>query len=82
MKVHVLFNFFSETSPRCQSTDRVDCGYFGIGEADCEFRGCCWSPTSASGQPWCYYGIGNTLLKSHSSLNTLHGLSKFEIGPL
>jgi len=66
----VLMGFFSATSPQCQTNDRVECGYFGINEAQCEYRGCCWSPTTASGQPWCYYERGNILLKSHNSSTT------------
>ena len=66
----VLMDFFSAPVPQCQTTDRVECGYFGINEAECEYRGCCWSPTTASGQPWCYYEKGNVLLKSHNTSTT------------
>ena len=59
---------FSELTPRCQANDRVNCGYFGIGEGECEDRGCCWSPSSADELPWCYHEKGNT---SHSSSMTL-----------
>ena len=69
----VLMDFFSAPSPQCQTNDRVECGYFGINEAQCEYRGCCWSPTTASGQPWCYYEKGNVLLKSHNPSKTQHG---------
>ena len=36
---------------------RVDCGYVGIGQAQCEQAGCCWSPLSVPGEdyPWCFY---------------------------
>ncbi|KAG2433530.1 hypothetical protein HYH02_012648 [Chlamydomonas schloesseri] len=27
---------------------RSDCGYYGIQQAECEQRGCCWSPTAAA----------------------------------
>eukprot|EP01136_Pigoraptor_vietnamica_P014105 Opistho-1_new@55911 len=32
---------------------RVDCGYVGIQQAECEGKGCCWSPTQ-DGSPWCF----------------------------
>ena len=35
------------------------CGYYGIDQAGCELRGCCWSPTTAAGQPWCYQVKGS-----------------------
>jgi len=66
-------DFFSATAPQCQTNDRVECGYLGINEAQCEYRGCCWSPTTASGQTWCYYEKGNVLLKSHNPSKTQHG---------
>ena len=36
---------------------RTDCGYVGIGQAECEASGCCWSPLTLPGQdvPWCFY---------------------------
>ncbi|KAG2498166.1 hypothetical protein HYH03_003923 [Edaphochlamys debaryana] len=27
---------------------RTDCGYFGIQQAECESRGCCWAPTATA----------------------------------
>ena len=68
-------DIFSELTPRCQANDRVNCGYFGIGEGECEDRGCCWSPSSADELPWCYHEKGNTFMKSHSSSMTLYRLS-------
>ena len=36
---------------------RVDCGYVGIGQTECEAAGCCWSPLTVPGEdyPWCFY---------------------------
>jgi hypothetical protein len=36
---------------------RRDCGYLGIGQGECEGRGCCWSPLTEPGNnwPWCFY---------------------------
>ncbi len=38
--------------------DRVDCGFFGIDQAGCEAKDCCWSPVSKDNSrdiPWCFY---------------------------
>ena len=70
----VLINdFFSVNLPQCQTNDRVECGYLGINEAQCLYRGCCWSPTTASGQPWCYYMKGNvfTIHQRHNMAITI-----------
>ena len=50
----------------CQVVNRVECGHFGISQADCEGRGCCFGsapPTSqkvfvhafASAPPVCFF---------------------------
>lgn len=33
---------------------RVDCGYVGITQAQCEAKGCCWMEGSVN-EPWCFY---------------------------
>lgn len=33
---------------------RVDCGWFGIDEATCKSKGCCWD-SSIEGKPYCYF---------------------------
>jgi hypothetical protein len=38
--------------------DRIDCGYFGISQAQCESKGCCWVSSSISNVPWCFYQSG------------------------
>jgi len=44
------------TGAECQTdpVDRIECGYFGISAEQCKESGCCWSPTSFAGAPWCY----------------------------
>ena len=56
--VNLWVDFFSETAPRCQTTDRVQCGKYSINVVDCESRGCCWSPLAINRQPWCYHSKG------------------------
>jgi len=34
--------------------DRTDCGFFGIDEAGCVNRGCCWKSSNVQGVPWCF----------------------------
>ncbi|GFR40789.1 hypothetical protein Agub_g1405, partial [Astrephomene gubernaculifera] len=35
--------------PQCDpSGSRSDCGYYGIQQAECEGKGCCWSPALAA----------------------------------
>ena len=58
-------DFPSDISPQCQNDDRVECGYYGIDQAGCELRGCCWSPTTAAGQPWCYQVKGKIPWKNY-----------------
>eukprot|EP00731_Ephydatia_muelleri_P032176 Em0023g683a len=37
-------------------TNRVDCGYVGITEGQCQSKGCCWYPTD--NVPWCFFKSG------------------------
>ena len=34
-------------------TERIDCGYLGIGREECQARGCCWKETHSQ-YPWCF----------------------------
>eukprot|EP00971_Amphidinium_carterae_P224296 4449947-Amphidinium_carterae.1 len=38
----------------------MDCGYFGIGPATCEARGCCFRSTGEQGVPECYCAKADT----------------------
>lgn len=29
-------------------------GYFGIQQAECEARSCCWQPAQVANTPWCF----------------------------
>ncbi|KAJ3005875.1 hypothetical protein HKX48_000425, partial [Thoreauomyces humboldtii] len=33
----------------------VDCGFAGITQSACQAKSCCWSQSSVSGTPWCFY---------------------------
>lgn len=39
-------------------SDRLDCGYYGIQQTECQNKGCCWASSSVSGAPWCFYPAG------------------------
>ena len=36
------------------SSERIDCGYNGINQHQCEAKGCCWRP-GEEGQAWCFF---------------------------
>ena len=48
---------------QCQTdpSDRTRCGYLGISGEQCKASGCCWSPTSSSGRPWCFLNVTGKL---------------------
>lgn len=71
-KFEFVSGFLSETAPRCQAYERVECGYFGIDKLQCWRKGCCYSPTTASGQSWCYHEKGK-LRKDMDHVTTLIG---------
>lgn len=37
-------------------SQKSDCGYYGITQAGCVAKGCCWAETS-SNYPWCYNAV-------------------------
>ena len=41
-------------------SEKVDCGFVGINQSQCETKGCCWVPSSKSGLPWCFNKGGDT----------------------
>ena len=41
-----------------KDSDKVECGYMGIDQNECERLNCCWVPSKQSGIPWCYYREG------------------------
>lgn len=45
---------------------RLDCGYVGIDQTQCELKGdCCWSPAAAgSSEPWCFHK-GTSAVRAH-----------------
>ena len=54
--------YCSSTECVASEDERLDCGYMGIDQSKCEEKGCCWTPTSTGGVPWCYH-------PGHPSLN-------------
>lgn len=54
--------FFFVTSCQAASSqcsvsdaDKVDCGFVGITQSECESKSCCWSPAGSDSQtPWCF----------------------------
>lgn len=52
----VPVNPTNSPSGDCSSvTNKVDCGYMGIDEAECESKGCCWVEDNYGNDPWCFY---------------------------
>lgn len=51
----VLAVAYSEQCSSISDYNKVDCGYMGINQAQCESKGCCWASSSVSGIPWCFY---------------------------
>ena len=47
------------TTKNCgpDSEMKIDCGYFGITEAECNEQGCCWEESQID--PWCFYPFVN-----------------------
>lgn len=39
----------------CTVSNKVECGYFGIKQNECEAKDCCWYESNVSGEPWCFY---------------------------
>ena len=42
------------------SSQKKDCGYMGINQAQCEAKGCCWRPAFLTENiptdtPWCFF---------------------------
>ncbi|KAL4448262.1 hypothetical protein ABPG75_005481 [Micractinium tetrahymenae] len=50
----------TRAAPACDRWGpRVDCGHVGMSQAECEGKGCCWSPADFDGAPhvdlpWCF----------------------------
>jgi len=41
-------------------SDKVDCGYFGINQEQCEGNGCCWKESNIAGVPYCFHKVGES----------------------
>jgi len=40
-------------------SSKVDCGYVGITESQCQASGCCYAQASNSAIPWCFKQAGS-----------------------
>jgi len=56
--VTVVVSKGKDDSCSMDDSAKADCGYSGIDQDGCEDKGCCWSESSTSGIPWCYYTAG------------------------
>ena len=56
-----------------EDDERIDCGYYGIQEKECEDKNCCWSPLEeGSDDPWCFYknaGVGKCCAADEGRIN-------------
>lgn len=54
------------------SSDKIDCGYYGIDQDSCESKGCCWQPVYDSGvdSPWCFFDSNDDDSASDDTLST------------
>ena len=43
-------------SCKVHNPHKKDCGHYGINQAQCEKKGCCWKKDVDSKIPWCFYG--------------------------
>ena len=56
-------------------SDKVDCGYFGITQEQCEGNGCCWKESNIDGVPFCFYKVGES--EGSASHSVIIGLGYF-----
>lgn len=55
----VVAKSFAADQCAVSDSDKVDCGFVGVQQSDCENKGCCWSPAGeGSSVPWCFYKSG------------------------
>ena len=45
-------SYFAEVAPKCDASNKNQCGSSTIGQTACEAKGCCWT---SSGSPNCFY---------------------------
>eukprot|EP01062_Namystynia_karyoxenos_P021368 TRINITY_DN1812_c0_g2_i1.p1 TRINITY_DN1812_c0_g2~~TRINITY_DN1812_c0_g2_i1.p1 ORF type:complete len:746 (+),score=218.97 TRINITY_DN1812_c0_g2_i1:77-2239(+) len=66
-------------------TVRGECGYSGIGQADCVDRGCCWDEVSPNpgGDPFCFHRLGCAAGSEHKTACGFVGIDQggcFDMG--
>lgn len=79
MRDIVLFlAVFAQAAPSLSSavncltdvSSKVDCGFLGITQSQCETKGCCWSPDySNSSAPWCFNSAVNCPTEASSKVD-------------
>ena len=67
---------------RCSvaDSDKVDCGYFGITQEQCEGNGCCWKESNIDGVPFCFYKVGESEGSASHSFNYRLGIFLLSVG--
>lgn len=62
----VLFSLLSAAAVSMVVSDcsvpdssKIDCGYVGITQTECQASGCCWAQASNSEIPWCFKQAGS-----------------------
>ena len=62
----VLFSLLSAVAVSMVVSDcsvpdssKIDCGYVGITQSECQASGCCWAQASNSEIPWCFKQAGS-----------------------
>lgn len=78
VSVLLSFTLHSIYATTCAVEDgaKVDCGYAGINQQQCEDKGCCWVPAGENSvTPWCFYAGASSSGYALSGLsNTQYGL--------
>ena len=80
LKLLIVLSFvLTALSADCSvsTSEKMDCGYYGIDQSKCEARGCCWVPVSESSGnvPWCFYPSGHTACTNLNLKGTTPGFS-------
>eukprot|EP01127_Copromyxa_protea_P012578 TRINITY_DN3302_c0_g1_i1.p1 TRINITY_DN3302_c0_g1~~TRINITY_DN3302_c0_g1_i1.p1 ORF type:complete len:503 (+),score=114.35 TRINITY_DN3302_c0_g1_i1:19-1527(+) len=54
---------YAASAGSCDVSNKVDCGYSGINQQQCEAKGCCWVPVNPNpnNNPWCFVASTNNV---------------------
>ncbi len=59
-----------DLSCKVHNPRKIDCGYYGINQKNCEEKGCCWKQDVDPSIPWCFLGQDD-----RETIRTTGGLS-------